>query len=90
MAVTNALVLPDTPRARVTAASFALSSSSAFSRSDTVIRSPAARSMRDSAGAASYSGAVNTSVGRARSSTSSAVISLVVLAIALRWSGPRA
>ena len=83
-------MLPDTPRARVTAASLALSSSSASSRSETVIRSPAARSIRDSAGAGWYAGAVNTSPGRARSSTSNAVISLVVLAIALRWSGPRA
>ena len=43
--------------------------------------------MRDSAGAASYSGAVNTSRGSASSSDSSAVISLVVLAIARSESG---
>ena len=43
--------------------------------------------MRDSAGRALYSGAVNTCRGRARSSASSAVISFVVLAIERRSSG---
>src|ERR671923_1861674 len=50
------------------------------------MRSPARRSMRDSGGSAWYGGAVKTSRGRARSSASSAVMSLVVLAMARRES----
>ncbi len=87
MAATKRLRVPDTPSAIVAAASLALSSISASSRSSTRIRSPLRRLIFDSTGRALYAGAVNTSLGFARSTASSAVISLVVLAIERRSRG---
>jgi hypothetical protein len=68
--------------ARSYAASFALGSIIARSRSLTVIRSPVWRPSFDSTGLDAYGGIVKTSPGSARSSVSSAVISFVVLAMA--------
>ena len=78
-----------TSAASAKAESFALWISAAARRSRTRSRSPAVRKMDEPPGATARGETVTTSLGRAFSSVTSAVISFVMLAIAMRRSALR-
>ncbi len=81
---------PPACTARAVAASFALGTSAPMARSRTVIRSPGRRKIVDSPTPAASGVTTTTSSSCERSSATSTVISLVMLAIGLRSSGARA